>query len=152
MYVRTPVTASSSPSSRGERWGWRRAGLRRGESGDGERGDWRRRRQTCTVCLLTLTSGSVSWATMVSELRSPLLGVGSVVIFFILAADADVWACHNFFWNEGCFPDLLEPIKQHLKNHKNMNNSYLDIQYLNKISTVTLVYPKYIYFVFTPPW
>jgi hypothetical protein len=25
-YVRTPVTASSSPSSRRERWGWRRVG------------------------------------------------------------------------------------------------------------------------------
>jgi hypothetical protein len=30
-YVRTPVTVSSSPSSRKERWGWRRAGLRWGE-------------------------------------------------------------------------------------------------------------------------
>jgi hypothetical protein len=40
------------------------------------------------VRLLTLTSGPVSWATMVSEPGSPLLGVGSVVIFFILAADA----------------------------------------------------------------
>jgi hypothetical protein len=49
------------------------------------------------VRLLTLTSGPVSWATMVSEPRSPLLGVGSVVIFFILAADTDTWACHNFF-------------------------------------------------------
>jgi hypothetical protein len=36
-------------------------------------------------------------ATMVSEPGSPLLGVGSAVIFFILAADADAWACHNFF-------------------------------------------------------
>jgi hypothetical protein len=80
-----------------------------------------------TVCLLALTSGPVSWATMVSEPRSPLLGVGSAVIFFILATDADAWSYHNFFWNETCFPDLLEPIKQHLKNHKNMNNSYLDI-------------------------
>jgi hypothetical protein len=43
------------------------------------------------------TSGPVSWATMVSEPGSPLLGVGSAVIFFILAADADAWACHNFF-------------------------------------------------------
>jgi hypothetical protein len=50
-----------------------------------------------TVRLLTLTSGPVSWATMVSEPGSPLLGVGSVVIFFILASDADTWACHNFF-------------------------------------------------------
>jgi hypothetical protein len=49
------------------------------------------------VCLLTLTSGPVSWAKMVSEPGSPLLGVGSAVIFFILAADADAWACHNFF-------------------------------------------------------
>jgi hypothetical protein len=29
--------------------------------------------------------------------RSPLLGVGSAVMFFIFAADADTWACHNFF-------------------------------------------------------
>jgi hypothetical protein len=86
----------------------------------------------CTVRLLTLTSGPVLWATMVSEPGSPLLGVGSAVIFFILAADADAWARHNFF-NETCFPKLLEPIKQHLKNHRNTNNSYLDIQYLNKI-------------------
>jgi hypothetical protein len=26
-----------------------------------------------------------------------------------------------------CFPKILEPIKQHIKNHKNTNNSYLDI-------------------------
>jgi hypothetical protein len=39
MYVHTLVTASSSPSSRRERWGWRRAGLRRGESGEGEQGE-----------------------------------------------------------------------------------------------------------------
>jgi hypothetical protein len=50
-----------------------------------------------TVRLLTLTSGPVSWAMMVSEPISPLLGVASAVIFFILAADADAWACHNFF-------------------------------------------------------
>jgi hypothetical protein len=50
-----------------------------------------------TVRLQTLTSGPVSWATMVSEPGSPLLGVGSAVIFFILAADADAWVCHNFF-------------------------------------------------------
>jgi hypothetical protein len=39
-YVRTPVTASSSQSSRREQWGWRRAGLWE-ESGEGERGEWR---------------------------------------------------------------------------------------------------------------
>jgi hypothetical protein len=50
-----------------------------------------------TVRLLTLTSGPVSWATMVSEPGSPLLGVGSAVIFFIFADDVDAWACHNFF-------------------------------------------------------
>jgi hypothetical protein len=49
-----------------------------------------------TVHLLTLTSGPVSWATMVSEPGSPLLGVGSAVIFYILAADANAWAYHNF--------------------------------------------------------
>jgi hypothetical protein len=48
---------------------------------------------------------------MVSEPGSPLLGVGLAIIFFILAADADAWAHHNFFWNETCFPDLLKPIK-----------------------------------------
>jgi hypothetical protein len=48
-YVSTPVTASSSPSSRRERWGWRRAGLRRGESGEGERGEWRRRWENAGV-------------------------------------------------------------------------------------------------------
>jgi hypothetical protein len=79
-----------------------------------------------TVRLLMLTSGPVSWAMMVSEPGSPLLGVGSAVIFFILVADADAWPYHNFL-NETCFPDLLEPIKQHLKNHKNTNNLYLDI-------------------------
>jgi hypothetical protein len=82
--------------------------------------------QPAHVRLLTLMSGPVSWVTMVSEPGSPFLGVGSVVIFFILAADADARACHNF-WNETCFPDLLEPIKQHLKNHKDTDNSYLDI-------------------------
>jgi hypothetical protein len=66
-----------------------------------------------TVRMVTLR-GPVSWETMVREPGSPLLGVGSAVIFFILAADADVYACHNFF-NETCFPDLLESIKQHLK-------------------------------------
>jgi hypothetical protein len=56
----------------------------------------------------------------------------------------------TIFLNETRFPELLEPIKQHLKNYKNTNNSYLDIQYLNKISTVKLVCPKFIYFGFTP--
>jgi hypothetical protein len=85
-----------------------------------------------TVCLLTLMSGPVSWATMVSEPASPLLGVGSGAqagsgYHFILAADADVWASHYFLSNEMCFPKILELIKQHLKNHKNTNNSYMDI-------------------------
>jgi hypothetical protein len=38
-YVCTPVTASSSPLSCRERWGWRRAGLWQGESDEGERGE-----------------------------------------------------------------------------------------------------------------
>jgi hypothetical protein len=37
--VRMPVTAFSLPLSRRERWGWRIAGLRLGESGEGERGE-----------------------------------------------------------------------------------------------------------------
>jgi hypothetical protein len=86
---------------------------------------------------LMLTCGLVSLATMVSEPASHLLvvrsGQAGNSYFFILAADVDAWACHNCFWNGTCFPDLLEHIKVHLKNHKNMNNSYLDIQYLNKI-------------------
>jgi hypothetical protein len=110
---------------------------------------WKILSSLCTVRLLTRTSGPVSWAMMVSEPGSPLLGVGSAVIFFIFVAYADAWASHNFFWNETCFPELLDPIKQHLKNHKNMNNSYLDIQYLNKISTVKLVCPRFLESIFT---
>jgi hypothetical protein len=69
---------------------------------------------------------------MVSEPASPVLGVGSGAragngFLFILAADADAWARHYFLSNEKCFPKMLEPIKQHLKNHKNTENSYLDI-------------------------
>jgi hypothetical protein len=67
------------------------------------------------VCLLTLTSGPVSWATMVSEPASPVMGVGSGAragsdYLFILAADADVWDNHYFLSNETCFPKILEPI------------------------------------------
>jgi hypothetical protein len=58
-----------------------------------------------TVRVVILMSGSVSWATMVSEPGSPMWGVRSAVIFFILAGDADAWTCHNFFWNETFFPD-----------------------------------------------
>jgi hypothetical protein len=72
------------------------------------------------VCLLMLTRGPVSWAKMVSETASPLLGVGSSAwsgsgYLFILATDADTWASHYFLSNETCFPKFLEPIKQHLK-------------------------------------
>jgi hypothetical protein len=63
---------------------------------------------------------------------------------FILAVDADTWANHYFLSNK-----ILEPIKQHLKNHKNMNKSYLDIYCLHKILTVTLVCPRFIESVFT---
>jgi hypothetical protein len=56
--VHTPVTMSSSQSSRKEPWDWRRAGLRRGESGERERGEsgegewgeWRRRWGECGHC------------------------------------------------------------------------------------------------------
>jgi hypothetical protein len=54
------------------------------------------------------------------------LGGQATIIFFISAADANAWARH-FFLNETFFPKILEPIKHHLKNHKNTNNSYLDI-------------------------
>jgi hypothetical protein len=84
------------------------------------------------VCLQTLTSGPVSWATMVSEPASPVLRVGSRAragsgYLFILAADVDAWARHYFLSNKKCFPRKLELIKQHLKNHINTKNSYLDI-------------------------
>jgi hypothetical protein len=49
-YVRTLVTASSSPSSRTKRSGWRRAGLQREESGEGEWGEWRRLWGECGRC------------------------------------------------------------------------------------------------------
>jgi hypothetical protein len=73
-----------------------------------------------TVCLLTLTSGLVSWEMMVSEPASPVLGVGSGAwadsgYLYILAADADTWTGHYFLSNETCFPKILEPIKHHLK-------------------------------------
>jgi hypothetical protein len=49
-----------------------------------------------TVCLLTLTRGPVSLATMVSEPASPLLAIGSeragIGYLFILPVDANVWA------------------------------------------------------------
>jgi hypothetical protein len=69
---------------------------------------------------------------MVSEPASPMMVVGSGAragsgYLFILAADADAWASHYFLSDETCFPKLLEPKKQHLKNHKNTNNSYLDL-------------------------
>jgi hypothetical protein len=69
---------------------------------------------------------------MFSEPPSPLLGFGSGAragggYLFILATDADAWASHYFLLNETFFPKILEPIKQQLKNHKNTNNSYLDI-------------------------
>jgi hypothetical protein len=44
-----------------------------------------------------------------------------------LAVAADTWANNYFLLNETCFPKILEPMKQHLKNHKNTKNSYLDI-------------------------
>jgi hypothetical protein len=56
-----------------------------------------------TVCLLTLSRGLVSLATMVSELASPLLAVGSgragSGYLFILAADAD--ACASVIREDG---------------------------------------------------
>jgi hypothetical protein len=33
-----------------------------------------------------------------------------MIIFFLLAVDADVWACHNFFGMKLASPELLEPI------------------------------------------
>jgi hypothetical protein len=53
-----------------------------------------------SLLTLTLTCGPVSLATMVSEPASCWqLGPGgqATVIFFILDADTDAWACHYFF-------------------------------------------------------
>jgi hypothetical protein len=62
---------------------------------------------------------------MVSEHASYLLEVGragrqwlSFLYWTLTLTRGSV----TIFWNETCFPELLEPIKQHLKNHKNMNN------------------------------
>jgi hypothetical protein len=53
-----------------------------------------------TVRLLMLTSGPVSWAMMVSEPGSPLLGVGSAVIFFYIGCWRWRVALSQFFeWN-----------------------------------------------------
>jgi hypothetical protein len=54
------------------------------------------------VCLLTLTSGPVLWAMMVSEPTSPLLGVGSGAragngYLYIFDADTDTSANHYIF-------------------------------------------------------
>jgi hypothetical protein len=82
------------------------------------------------VCLLTLMSGQCHRR---RRLVNRIAFVGSWVrragssYLFILATNADAWASHYFLSNETCFPKILEPIKQHLKNHKNTNNSYLDI-------------------------
>jgi hypothetical protein len=61
---------------------------------------------------------------MVSEPASPLLGVGSggraaVFLFLLLTLTRGQ---QLFFSNETCFPKILEPIKQYLKNHKNTKN------------------------------
>jgi hypothetical protein len=67
---------------------------------------------------------------MVSELASPLLGVGFggraaiIFLFWLLTLTRGL---ATILSNESCFPKILEAMKQHLKNHKNMNNSYLDI-------------------------
>jgi hypothetical protein len=54
-----------------------------------------------SLLTLTLTRGPVSLVTMVIEPASHLLAVGSGQAsnnyLFILADDADVWACHYFF-------------------------------------------------------
>jgi hypothetical protein len=67
---------------------------------------------------------------MVSEPASSLLAVGSggratIIFLFWLLTLTRVPA--SIFLNETCFPKILEPIKQHLQNHKNIINSYLDI-------------------------
>jgi hypothetical protein len=53
------------------------------------------------VSLLTLTVGQFHWRRwLVNPDRICWqLGPGgqATIIFFILAADADAWACHNFF-------------------------------------------------------
>jgi hypothetical protein len=69
-------------------------------------------------------------AIMVSEPASPLLAIGSggrVTIIFLFWLLTLARGRTTIFSKETYFPRILEPVKQHLKNHKNMNNSYLDI-------------------------
>jgi hypothetical protein len=83
-----------------------------------------------TVCLLTLMHGLVSYATMDSEPTSLLLGVvsdGRAAIIFLFLLLTLTCGLDTIFSNETCFPKILEPIKQYPRNHKNTNNSYLDI-------------------------
>jgi hypothetical protein len=49
------------------------------------------------VCLLALTSGAVSWVTMVSESGLPLLGLGSAVFFLYWLLTLTHWPATIFF-------------------------------------------------------
>jgi hypothetical protein len=75
-----------------------------------------------SLLTLTLTRGPMSLATMVSEPASHLLAVGSGTgrqrlsfLYWLLTLTCGPV---TIFWNETCFPKLLEPIKQHLKSQK----------------------------------
>jgi hypothetical protein len=67
-----PVTVSSSPSPRREPGGWRRVGMLRGGSGEGERGEssegkqgeWRWRWGECGHCGVPLTALCWNWNSM----------------------------------------------------------------------------------------
>jgi hypothetical protein len=67
---------------------------------------------------------------MVSEPASPLLVVGSgrlatvIFLFWLLTLTRGP---STIFSNETCFPKNIRAHKTTPKNHKNMNNSYLDI-------------------------
>jgi hypothetical protein len=83
------------------------------------------------VSLLMLTRGPVSLATMVSEPGSYLLAVGSGragndYLFYI-----GCWrwrmGLSQFFLEWNLLPWIIRAHKIAPKNHKNTNNSYLDI-------------------------
>jgi hypothetical protein len=60
-----------------------------------------------SLLTLTLTRGPMSLATMVSE------PAGNGYLFYMGCC---AWTRHYFFWNETCFLQILELIKQHLKS------------------------------------
>jgi hypothetical protein len=83
-------------------------------------------------------------ATMVSLPGSPFSVGQATVIFFYIGFWSWCVGPTLFFMNWNLLPSNSIRHKQHQTIVKNTNNSYLVIYYLNKISTATLVLPKFL--------